>query len=329
MEELLKQEVDLATMDAAISPRMGNASGSGSVQKEQDPTDKEGEKTPAPQKSKTKRPSYHVRLDATLLDEKEVHVPNQDRMVFVDNLPIDISETDLFDLYGRCGPLQSVQIFNQRLDLDPGPLSGGDLRTRNKHNRKKRMSSTTTTTFQRPKTPLYALLTFATDDAFRVATQDAMLLFGMVVRRHDMRSMRASSLSKLYIENLPRGIGALELENRLGNILKEEGIFVSLDVGYRKRAKPRSCEICFPSFEVAFKSYIVLSAGLESTVPTKEDDIKAFDVAGDNDNDKDDATEDKEEEGKQESNADLPVVVNWMRTPKNAELYWTRELGFE
>ena len=46
--------------------------------------------------------------------------PSSDRLVIIDNLPIDVTESRLRQAYGRCGDIEAVAIFHARPDLDPG-----------------------------------------------------------------------------------------------------------------------------------------------------------------------------------------------------------------
>jgi hypothetical protein len=67
--------------------------------------------------------------------------------------------------------------------------------------------------------------------------------------------------------------------------------------GFRE---PTSCEINFPSFEIAHDSYYKLRDGFELGRRTGAVD---------------------DDEG--------PFTINWMRTPSDARLYWTRDIGFD
>jgi hypothetical protein len=250
-----------------------------------------------------KRRSYHIQLDAMMLTDTMPVVPRSDKMVFIDNLPIDIAEMELFDLYSRCGPIQSVSIFNQRLDLDPGPLNGKQVQARKDKHRMNR-TGTDSKKWKSPKTPLYGLITFSTQEGFDAASDSPLRLFGMVVRKHAIRSVRAADLTTLYVDYLPRGLHSADLEYQLAKVLKEQGIYVCLDLGQHTKSEPTSCEIRFPSFEAAYSSYDIVRESVELLSTS----LKEFEIT--------------EEEKSSEA-------VNWLRTPPNAMKYWTRQMGFD
>ena len=255
-------------------------------------------------KKRIKRKPFHVSLDAMLLTTTFPEVPESDKMIFVDNLPIDITEMELKDLYSRCGPIRFLSIFNQRLDLDPGPLTPSALQQRR---RSARMSHVASPSYKwdRPKTPVYALISFATDQGFQAAIDSSLRLFGMVVRKHAMRSIRASDRTKLYIENLPGGLHTLDLEYQMARFLKEQDIYVCLDLGQNQRAEPTSCEIAFPSFETAFFCFDKVNESVKDIVTSIE------------------------KKNEDEEVALKEATVNWIRTPPDAVKYWTRQIGFE
>lgn len=255
---------------------------------------------------------HHLVFDAMVLHEATeewyhtdaaVSVFNlrpSENIVFVDNLPIDMSISELEDLYQRCGTLQSVQIFNQRPDLDPGPLNRAQLRDRVK--RQVGSVSLRQKRWQRPRTPVYGILQFEDSDGYRAAVDDSLRTFGIVVRKHPMRSIRASEMTRLYVESVPAGIPGIDFEYMLSQLLKPE-VFVSLDVGQDKSAIVGSCEIKFPSFEIAWESYQKLQE-LEVLQQRNEGS------------------------GSKLTEIDH-CTLNWMRTPKDAKGWWSRHLGFE
>lgn len=69
-------------------------------------------------------PGIHLRFTAVrkgdnAADESSVlvHSPSteselEQRMVFVNNLPIDITVEEIDQIYSRCGALDSIQLFN-------------------------------------------------------------------------------------------------------------------------------------------------------------------------------------------------------------------------
>ena len=208
------------------------------------------------------------------------------RIVFLDNLPIDVSNQEIRDLYSRCGAVKSVKIYNQRLDLDPGPLNQSQIQKR----RRKQLKSVSTrpSRWQRPQTPVYGMVEFADEKGYRRAMDDTLRIFGMVIRRHPVRSLAALELTTLFIEDLADAPGCLELEYELEHAL---GLQVSVAPGQDTKTMVGSCEISFPSFDIAWDS------------ASKLQELNLIQQRG----------------GK----------VNWFRTPKDAEDWWTRERGFD
>lgn len=216
--------------------------------------------------------------------------PN-DRLVIVDNLPIDISENYLLDAFSRCGPIESVTVFNRRPHLDPG--------RRSTDSRKKiRNPSAFRQQWHRPRTPLYAMILFENAHGATKATVDPLRIFGMVLDRHLVRSYPSKEMTKLYLEDISEKYDLTSIEYNLSKTLDPE-LYVCLDIDSdqrqtsrrRQRQSSSSCVIQFPNFEAAYWSYLKLSTELKLL----EDD---------------------------------DCVLQWMKTPHDAMLYWTRKLNF-
>ena len=202
-----------------------------------------------------RRKNVHLVFDAMLLKDEWEPSEQQQYIVFVDNLPIDMEEPDLFDLFSRCGPVQSVQIFNRREELDPGPLSAKKRRERKvqqrqsvRHNRRQ---------WKRPRTPVYGQITFTSQEGYESAIDAPLRIFGMVVRKHPMRTIRPMDMTSLYLEDIPEGMYSLDIEHKLSQLLHPE-IYVCLNIGQHDFAEPSSCEIKFPSFEMAQHAFYKL-----------------------------------------------------------------------
>jgi hypothetical protein len=211
--------------------------------------------------------------------------PPLDRLVFIDNLPIDITENGLMDAYSRCGDIEALQVFHRRPDLDPGRRSDDSKK-------KIRNPSSSRQKWQKPKTPLYAMVLYRDSAGANKAVTDPLRIFGMVLDKHLIRSYRASDMTKLYLEDIGSTHDVSSIEYQLSQLLHPE-LYVCLDIGRRQRrsAGTSSCEIKFPTFEAAYWSYLKLSAELELL----------------------------KEEG---------CALHWMETPRDAVLYWTRHLNF-
>jgi hypothetical protein len=201
-----------------------------------------------------RRKNVHLVFDAMVLQDEwtVTALPQSEHIVFVDNLPIDMEEADLFDFYSRCGPVQSVQIFNQREELDPGPLS-----TKRRREQKVKQQQTTSRNrrrWKRPRTPVYAQINFCSHEGHDAAVDAPLRIFGMVVRKHPMRSIRTEDMTSLFLENIPEGMYSLDIEHKLSQLLHPE-IYVCITVGQHDFAEPSSCEIKFPSFHMAYHAH--------------------------------------------------------------------------
>lgn len=258
----------------------------------------------------------HVFLDTMPLGVSTISVPNIENMIIVDNLPVDITEMELFELYSRCGAIESLKIFNYRPDLDPGPLNMKQLKERKKRQRMSRHKQPNGR-WTNPRTPVYGLITFSSHEAYKNAIDSHLRIFGMVVRKHAIRSLFCSNVTTLYIENIPRGISAADLEYELSKTLKEENIYVWLNRQPHGVSDVTSCEIKFQSFEIAFGCYDRVRVTVERLV----DGVAEHRVS--NEQTGDDAQPVIDDDGVSR------LAVNFLRTPYDAHMYWTREKGFE
>mmetsp|Transcript_30182 Transcript_30182/g.72448 ORF Transcript_30182/g.72448 Transcript_30182/m.72448 type:complete len:205 (+) Transcript_30182:1039-1653(+) len=161
--------------------------------------------------------------------------------------------------------------------------------------------------WRRPRTPLYAMILFSDAKSAQTAASDPLRIFGMVLDRHLIRSYASKDLTKLYLEDIAgvHDIGAIEYE--LSQILHPE-LYVCLDIDGDQRANSRrqrrnrhhnqkddtssNCIIQFQDFDAAYWSYLRLTEQLSFL--SEDDDCE----------------------------------LQWMETPKDAMLYWTRKLNF-
>ena len=212
--------------------------------------------------------------------------PDSSRTIFLNNLPVDTNEEELMLLYSRCGQIDSIQIYNLRPDLDPGALTAKQRAEIRKKARVASHKAPSRNTKAR-RTPVYAMITFTDTNAYNRAVCDILRIFGMVVRRHATRSIPAESMKSIFIENLPSGLFARDLENKLNETLSPQ-IDVCLDMGQNGYAEPLSCEIKFQTFELAYCTY---------------QQLQDVDMGGED------------------------CALHFIQTPKDAMSYWTRKLG--
>ncbi|KAL3811709.1 hypothetical protein ACHAXA_004075 [Cyclostephanos tholiformis] len=231
----------------------------------------------------------------------ETNVLSEDRLIFINNLPIDVSEEEIDEIYSRCGPLDSIQLFNLRPDLDPGPMTNKQQRERrlNKKLRNKNSFAKEESPHHRPRSPVYGILRFLTDEGYRIATSQELCIFGCVIRRHPVLSIKPHDMDTLYLENIPTDMHSIDLENKLARSLRPHRVHIMLDglkgVGRnvnQEYSKPSSCQVKFSDFHTALQAYRWISDGMILD----------------------------------ENNAS--IAVHWFRTPSNSIDYWTRNLGF-
>jgi hypothetical protein len=271
----------------------------------------------------------HLRFTAVKIEEdtplaspelSEMEAELEQRIVFINNLPIDTTHEEIDQIYSRCGPLADIQLFNLRPELDPGPLTKKQLEERQ---RKQRLSNADSyaqyqKSRQRPKTPVYGILRFNTAEGFNLATSPEMRLFGCVIRRHPVMSIKPCDMKTLYLENIPQKLLSVELEFKLAQLFQPHKMHVMQDGmrgvgngGYQfesdrktdddqeEYSEPTSCEVKFENFHAASAAYDWMKGG----DGVGERSIALF-------------------MGSDE------CEVHWFRTPANKMKYWTRELNF-
>ena len=193
------------------------------------------------------------------------------RLVFIDNLPVDISEKKLLDAYSRCGPIEKIEVYQQRPDLDPG-------RKLEDSKKKIRKPSMGRRTWQRPRTPVYASILYRDEAGAQKATGDPLRIFGMVIDRHLIRSHRASDMTKLFLEDISPKHDVSSIEYQLSHIL-HPNLYVCLDIE-RGRQKPTggslSCEIKFQNFEAAYWAHSKLKSELEFLIDDAECSVQWY-----------------------------------------------------
>jgi hypothetical protein len=212
--------------------------------------------------------------------------PPSKRMVFIDNLPIDVSLERIKDSYSRCGDIVALELFQLRPDLDPGRVA--------KHSKKQIRPPGKRGPWTRSRTPVYGVILFKDEKGFQTAVSDPLRIFGMVMDKHLIRSHRPQDMTTLYIENISSNHDVTSIEYQLSQILHPQ-LYVCLDMNASHRARRSkneiNCAVKFPNFEAAYWGYQKLSSELE--LLDKED-----------------------------------CELHWMETPRDAMLYWTRQLNF-
>ena len=260
-----------------------------------------------------KRKGRRAVFDAMLLTEKfapgseHVDATEKDRTIFVDCLPIDVTVEEVREIYSRCGPIQSVRVFNLRPDLDPGPPTPLQ---RMKLKKKHRRAGGNKLKKDRKRSPIYAKIVFETEEGYEAASRDELRIFGMVIRRHPARSIPAKDATTLYLENVPRGLYALDVETKLSRALHPD-IYIGLDVGQNDYWRPANCEIRFPSFETALRAFTEIEkidmSSETAPIETDDDDNEDVDMR-------------------------LPApqcAIHWMPTPDDSAFYYTRATSFD
>jgi hypothetical protein len=298
---------------------------------------------------------------AASIADSPLLLPSQS-MVLIDNLPIDITREEVTRLYSRCGDLASVQLYNQRPDLDPGPLNKTQLELRRKsqsvlagrRHRRQQMQRQNRHHFKswhRPKTPVYAMLTFEDSVGYNRASDDTLRIFGMMIQKHPARSIRPSELQSLFIEpfvvpyhdknndhgddsnensRLTENADREQRKTMIADLVYEVGqlmgpdFLVSLESGHHihhnSLVSMGSCEIKFPSFEVALDARETLIRELGILKGNTDNTIKASNPS---------PTAASAAIGAKDSHNVPMWTVNWLRTPRDALEWWTRKRGFD
>eukprot|EP00557_Chaetoceros_sp_GSL56_P002718 CAMPEP_0176498828 /NCGR_PEP_ID=MMETSP0200_2-20121128/12562_1 /TAXON_ID=947934 /ORGANISM="Chaetoceros sp., Strain GSL56" /LENGTH=839 /DNA_ID=CAMNT_0017897127 /DNA_START=414 /DNA_END=2930 /DNA_ORIENTATION=- len=179
-------------------------------------------------------------------------LPETNKIIFIENLPIDVTKDELMTLYSRCGPIESLEIYNLRPELDPGELS---LKKTAERKKRRRMSGMKGAKHKsKSRTPVYAFIKFRDEEGYNKATIDILRIFGMVIRRHLVKSIPARNINTIYLENISSSLHALDFEQKFNEILQPD-MYISLSMGQRVNSDAKSCEISFPSFEVAYYAH--------------------------------------------------------------------------
>ena len=143
------------------------------------------------------------------------------------------------------------------------------------------------------------MLRFKTDEGYKAATRQELCIFGCVIRRHPVMSIKPDDMNTLYLEQLPENLYSEDVENELSQLLHPNKMNIMLD---RMRGGDRmagSCQIQFDDFHSAFKAYQLIQG------------------------------EDVDDESNEEVENTSTLMgedsqVQWFRTPLNSMDYWTR-----
>jgi hypothetical protein len=239
------------------------------------------------------------------------------RMVFIDNLPIDITTERLIEVYSRCGDIESVELYNQRPDLDPGKLPKAEVVKRRARQTKISLAASA---WKRPKTPVYGILTFANEKGYQKGINESLRIFGMIIQRHPVRSTPSWRMNTLYIEDIPEGHPCIDLEYQLSYAL-EPDLFVCLNAGQNYTATVGSCEIKFPTFELAYESHKKLQEKLE--IFKSDADTNGSLTASTT------TLSSIESEDSDNNTPTKTCRINWIEPQKDAHKWWTRQYGFD
>lgn len=249
----------------------------------------------------------------SILEENDA---KDDKIVFLNNLPIDTSEGEIDSIYSRCGQLESIQLFNLRPDLDPGPLTTVQMKEQIRMKKIMRKKNTYAAAQGRPRTPVYAILRFKTDAGYQMATSQELCIFGCVIRRHPVLSIKSHDVNTLHLEQIPPHLFSIDVENRLGELLYPhkfslmldgtqglglDGCIKNSDANHQEYSRPSSCQIRFADHRAAAQAYQWI----------REEGKKFFKNSSN---------------GVDEINGSFEV--HWFQTPSNSMDYWTRDLSF-
>ncbi|KAK1748366.1 aspartyl aminopeptidase [Skeletonema marinoi] len=174
---------------------------------------------------------------------------------------------------GRPQKGRPSKLFDRHLR---GPLTKAQLAERRRNSRMKNKYSNELTFQQhRPRTPVYGMLTFEDAEGFKTATGPELSIFGCVIRRHPVMSIKPQDMSTLYLENIPQNLYSMDVEYKLARCLHPHQVYVMLNgmkgVGKdveinQDYSEPASCEVKFEDFQTALQAYNWIRTGADGTV---------------------------------------------------------------
>jgi len=136
------------------------------------------------------------------------------RTVFLDNLPPDASERELAGMLARAGTVARVELFGAA----PEDAEFGDGARRRKKKPGERAPYRLRLSVAH-RSPTCALVTFDAQSGADAALDQALRVFGVVVRKRACRTRPASDVRSIYIHRLPPNVSERELLDDLGAVL--------------------------------------------------------------------------------------------------------------
>jgi len=201
--------------------------------------------------------------------DKENESEDTIKKVFLENLPIDITEEELFEAVRHCGTIKELNVFNRRPDLDPLNV---DFDKKNKEALLIDSHRKTYFSFWHKKkksviTPVHAIVEFKEDQTGDLgALRSSYRLFGFVIRKHAIKTIPIRDderkFNRLWINYLDEisGLQNLSLEHKLNNVLNPH-LFVQLDDGEHHNGSPSSVCISFANHKLCNQAYTMLRDG--------------------------------------------------------------------
>ncbi|KAL7552801.1 hypothetical protein ACHAWF_016053 [Thalassiosira exigua] len=247
------------------------------------------------------------------IDQSEL----EDKIIFINNLPIDTTEEEIDEVYSRFGPLDSIKLFNLRPDLDPGPLSKKklqELRRSVRMNHKDAFQSLARYQKQRPRSPAYGMLRFQTAEGYNVATLPDLYIYGCVIRRHPVLTIKTRDVKTLHLEQIPPDFHPLDVELKLAQLLQPHDFSIMqntmADIGSDRSSagdldvegigssysEISSCRIKFEDFRAALRAHQWMAESGDGSGEKGTCDAAKF----------------------------LGGELQWFETPTNSMEWWTR-----
>jgi len=145
------------------------------------------------------------------------------RLVFVENLPGDVTAAALDGAFEKVGEIESAEFFNVPDDevlaaALQAKIAKQDQAKEKKKNWKKRTRAGYNLRESGPdRSPTCALLQFKTDEGAKRATDPSLAVFGVVFAQRPCRTRPAKDLTSIYLSNLAPGL----LEDALLDFLQD------------------------------------------------------------------------------------------------------------
>lgn len=143
----------------------------------------------------------HFSYDVYATQNTKPSPSSNPNIIFIDNLPYDIEQHELYEIYSRCGSINSIQLYNPNNNTIVNNLE-----------QEKQQNKYTVATNPNP-TNICASIEYVDEIGYNTAMDPHLTIFGIVVRKHVLRSIPCAKMKKIYIFNIPSGFFDLDIQD--------------------------------------------------------------------------------------------------------------------